>query len=80
MLEKLLQKLFESYDADKSGELDKEEIKKMINDTCTEMGIAKAEDEEINEMIVLFDTSGDGLFNFDETYDMIAPFIELQME
>ena len=80
MLEKLLQTLFAAYDADSSGQLDKEEIKKLIQDTCTEMGIAQAESEEIDEMIKLFDTSGDGLFDFNETYDMIAPFIELQME
>lgn len=80
IFEKLLKQLFEAYDADNSGELDKEEIKKLINDTCSEMGCAQAEDSEIDEMVKLFDTSGDGLFNFDETYDMIAPFIELQME
>lgn len=75
MLEKLLQQLFAAYDADNSGQLDKTEIKKLVQDTCTEMGIPQAEEEEIDEMIKLFDDTGDGLFDFDETYDMIAPFI-----
>lgn len=79
-LENLLKKFFAFYDADQSGYLDKDEIQKLMNDACIEMGIQQAEEEEVNEMIKFYDESGDGKFDFDETYDMIAPFVEDQIE
>merc|ERR1712176_1454596 len=79
-LENMLKVMFTAYDDDGSGTLEREEIGKLINDTCVELGIPEPDNDEIDEMIKFYDDSGDGKFDFDEVYDMIAPFVEDQME
>lgn len=76
----MLQVMFTAYDDDGSGTLEREEIGKLINDTCVELGIPEPDNDEVDEMIKFYDDSGDGKFDFDEVYDMIAPFVEDQME
>jgi Ca2+-binding EF-hand superfamily protein len=74
-VEPLLRKLFDCYDADGSGELDKGEISCLLADTCKELDIPNLSDKDLDELINFCDDSGDGQFNFDELYDMVAPIL-----
>jgi len=78
-LEVLLRKLFDHYDADGSGEMDREEIADLLKDTCKELDIPMLSEEDLNELINYCDDSGDGLFNFEELFDMVAPILEEEM-
>lgn len=68
--------LFDNYDADGSGNLDRDEIIKLLGDTCKELDIPQMADEDVDALIVECDDSGDGEFDFDELYDMVAPILE----
>jgi Ca2+-binding EF-hand superfamily protein len=48
---------------DKNGYLDKEEIKKSLNETF--MGAFDVDDDMINEIINMMDTNKDGKIKFD---------------
>lgn len=78
-LEVLLRKLFDHYDADGSGEMDREEIADLLKDTCKELDIPMMSEEDLTELINYCDDSGDGLFNFEELFDMVAPILEEEM-
>jgi len=78
-LEVLLRKLFEHYDEDGSGELDRDEISNMLTDTCKELDIPMMSEDDLTELINYCDDSGDGLFNFEELFDMVAPILEEEM-
>ncbi|GFN75355.1 calmodulin [Plakobranchus ocellatus] len=59
-----LQRLFDKYDADKSGYLDKNELRKIL-----ELTGHKFTDSEIEKVLKMADTSGDGKVSFDEFLD-----------
>lgn len=72
-LEIMMENLFREYDADGSGNLDRDEIIKLLADTCKELDITPMADEDVDELIAECDESGDGEFDFDELYDMVSP-------
>lgn len=59
-----LKSLFDKFDTDKSGFLDKNELRKVM-----EFSGHKFTDSEINDILVGADKSGDGKISFDEFLD-----------
>ena len=78
-LREIVQKAFDLYDADKSGYLEKEEIKKLLNDACGELGAPPITDQQLDEVIKTVDDNGDGKFSFDELYTVIGPILKQQL-
>ena len=71
--------MFDHYDADGSGEMDRGEITDLLTDTCKELDIPMMTEEDLDELVAYCDDSGDGLFNFEELFDMVAPILEEEM-
>ena len=78
-LRDIVQKAFDLYDADKSGFLEKDEIKKLLNDACGELGAPPITDQQLDEVIKTVDDNGDGKFSFEELYTVIGPIIKSQL-
>lgn len=84
-LDKIVKKAFSLYDTDKSGYLEREEIKKMFNDVVGDRKIFSDEfgkfmarisgsrmtEEQLDESIKKIDENGDGKFSFEEIYKII---------
>merc|ERR1712072_683839 len=56
-LETIVKKAFELYDTDKSGFLEREEIKKLLNDACAELGAPAITDAQLDEVIKMLTTT-----------------------
>merc|ERR1712111_42639 len=72
-LETIVKKAFELYDTDKSGFLEREEIKKLLNDACAELGAPAITDAQLDEVIKTVDDNGDGnslSMNFSRLLDL----------
>ena len=78
-LRDIVQKAFDLYDADKSGFLEKDEIKKLLNDACSELGAPPITDQQLDEVIKTVDDNGDGKFSFEELYTVIGPILKSQL-
>ena len=78
-LETIVQKAFELYDTDKSGFLEKGEIKNLLNDSCAELGAPAITDAQLDEVMKTVDDDADGRFNFDELFKVIGPILEQQL-
>ena len=74
-LKAIVKDSFEKYDEDKSGYLEREEIRKLLDDVCEEVGAPAIDDKNLEEAIVAADANGDGKFNCDELFSLIAPII-----
>merc|ERR1712118_158267 len=78
-LETIVKKAFELYDTDKSGYLEREEIKKLLNDACGELGAPAITDAQLDEVIKTVDDNNDGKFSFEELFKVIGPILEQQL-
>ena len=78
-LKTIVEKAFKLYDADESGFLEREEIKKLLNDACGELGAPPITDAQLDEVIKTVDDNGDGKFSFDELFKVIGPILEQQL-
>jgi Ca2+-binding EF-hand superfamily protein len=75
----ILQQAFVVYDVDKSGFLERPEIKKLLNDACTGLGAPPITDSLLDEVIKTVDDNGDGKFSFNELFKVLGQIIEHQM-
>ena len=78
-LKDIVRKAFDLYDADKSGYLEREEIKKLLNDACGELGAPPITDQQLDEVIKTVDDNGDGKFSFEELFVVIGPILQQQL-
>ena len=78
-LEDIVRKAFDLYDTDKSGYLEREEIKKLLNDACAELGAPTITDAQLDEVIKTVDDNGDGKFSYEELLKVIGPILEQQL-
>ena len=75
-IEKIVQKFFEIYDTDQSGELERDEIKILLNDAVKEMGAPPITEKELDETIKTVDENGDGVLQLHEVYKILGPMIQ----
>ena len=64
--------LFQQYDADGSGELEKPEIELLFNDACVKLGAKPISNVQLNEIIKTVDANRDGKFNVSELKEIIG--------
>ena len=71
-----VQMAFELYDTDKSGSLEREEVYKLLNDACAELGAPAITEAQLDEVITTGDDDGNKKFSFDELFKVIGPILE----
>ena len=78
MIEKTVEKMWEEYDTDGNGYLDKEEAMKLIKNTMVEMSseVKNAEDDTIEEAFNQFDADGNGRIAKNEMANFIRKLVE----
>lgn len=62
----LMDELFQKYDTDKSGYLDKLEIIEMLKDTYRDIGATFLSQSHLQDIMNTIDQNGDGKFSYDE--------------
>jgi Ca2+-binding EF-hand superfamily protein len=62
----LMDELFQKYDTDKSGHLDKLEIIEMLKDTYRDIGATFLSQSHLQDIMNTIDQNGDGKFSYDE--------------
>ena len=72
----MIKKCFELYDADKSGFLEKGEIRTLINDLMAELNAPNVTDDILDKIIASVDENNDGKFDFGEFFQIINPIIK----
>merc|ERR1712050_1010 len=75
----IIEQAFKLYDEDQSGFLEFEEIKKLMNDACGELGAPAITDEQLKSVIEAVDENGDGKFSLDELSKIIEPILTEQL-
>ncbi len=66
-----MQDIWDSYDNDGSGTLDKEEARKFVGQTLTDTGTGSFSDAEFDECFNQFDKNGDGVISKGEMVQFI---------
>ena len=74
-LEKIIKGCFEFVDENKTGFLEKGEIKRTADETCTQLKLPKLDDAEINALIAKYDTDADHKFDLAETTAWLKPLL-----
>lgn len=69
-------KAFEVYDADDSGVLEYNEIRRLIFDLYMELGLPELTDHQLNGMIQTIDSDDDATISFDELIKVLYPILE----
>ena len=73
MLKKHMEDIWDEYDTDNNGQLDREEFKTYINDTLDDVGTgdSKISDEEFNKLYDEFDADQNGTISKDEMFEFV---------
>jgi Ca2+-binding EF-hand superfamily protein len=79
-IEEIVKKAFEIYDTDKSGFLERDEIKKLLDDACGELGADEITESQLDAVIQTVDANNDGKFSFDELNQIIGPILRQNNE
>jgi len=79
-MKEIIRRAFEAYDANGSGYLEKEEIRRMLDDACKELGTPMISDAHVEKIIDVIDVNKDGKLSIDEVSASIQPILEKQME
>lgn len=74
-IEEIVRKAFEIYDTDKSGFLERDEIKKLLDDACGELGADEITEKQLDAVIQTVDVNNDGKFSFEELNQIIGPIL-----
>lgn len=72
-LKQMIQDTFISYDSDSSGLLDMEEIRLLIKDFYSQLKCDPISEAKITNLCNKYDTDQNGLFSFEELFNMIGP-------
>mmetsp|Transcript_837 Transcript_837/g.615 ORF Transcript_837/g.615 Transcript_837/m.615 type:complete len:86 (-) Transcript_837:112-369(-) len=78
-LHTIVNKAFEKHDKEMSGCLEREEVKKVLDYACAELGASAITDAQLDEIIKTVDDDGDGKYMFDELFKVIGPILEQQL-
>ena len=71
---------FDSVDTDKSGEIDKDELAKVMEGISKDLGVAPPTSAEINEVLVHLDSDKSGKIDFDEFVVLIKDVLTAMSE
>jgi Ca2+-binding EF-hand superfamily protein len=72
--------VFQVVDTDNSGQIDKEELGKAINQFAEEFGLSPIDDDSINKVFTSLDTDQSGKLSIDEFKVFVRKTLELLLE
>jgi hypothetical protein len=72
----MVKQAFNQYDLDKSGFLEHEEIKKLLNDANSQSGGQSMSNLQIEQIIRTVDNNGDGMFSEEELFCALEPIVK----
>ena len=75
-IKEIIRKAFQAYDEDCSGFLERQEIRRLLDDACMEFGTPMVSDEHLDNIIEAVDDNGDGMFSTDELTELFQPILE----
>ena len=75
-IKEIIRKAFQAYDEDCSGLLERQEIRRLLDDACMEFGAPMVSEEHLDNIINVVDVNGDGVFSVDELTELIQPILE----
>lgn len=78
-LSKIVKHAFDFYDADKSGDLDPEELEKLQNDICDALELPALTKEQLEEALYIQDENGDGEIQYEELLENIGRINDILM-
>jgi Ca2+-binding EF-hand superfamily protein len=67
---------FDSVDTDKSGQIDAEELEKVMSQIASDMGVLPATKEDVIEVLQHLDADNSGKISFDEFKVLIRDVLE----
>ena len=79
-IKEIIKRAFVAYDANNTGYLEKDEIRKLLDDACKELGTPIISDSHMEKIIDVIDVNKDGKFSIDELSSSIFPILEKQLE
>lgn len=71
---------FDSVDTDKSGQIDAEELEKIMNQIATDMGAEPPTKEDVKEVLDHLDTDHSGQIDFKEFSVLIRDVLQAMLE
>ena len=71
---------FDSVDTDKSGQIDAQELEKVMSQISLDMGAEPPSSEEVLEVLNHLDTDKSGKIDFDEFKGLIRDVLEAMIE
>ena len=79
-LRKVAKVAFESVDIDKSGQIDSQELSKVMEGISNDLGVAPPSKEEVMEVLKHLDTDHSGKIDFDEFIVLIKDILTAMAE
>jgi len=77
VFEGMMKDLFKIVDKDGSGTLDKYELRNLLSEFCKKIGIPFPKEDDINDLLMGFDTDGDvDVLNYPEFKDVVHRIIK----
>ena len=66
---------FEKYDKNQNGYLEIDEVRMLMDDTCTELGQDLMTDEQLEKVFKSLDANKDGKLSFEELFRLVGPLL-----
>lgn len=79
LVKTLIKKAFTEYDVDGSGFLERPEMRRFLDDSCKEVGVALVNEQYLDKIITNFDIDKDSRVSLKEFSEMVKPLIEKQL-
>lgn len=77
ILQKVTKSAFDAVDKDKSGYLEANELKEVMQNVANDIGTKAPTDEEVNDVLKELDTNQDGKISLDEFQVLIKQVLEI---
>lgn len=79
-IKRVAKEIFNLYDDNDSGYLERAEIKQIWTDLMTELGKGMVPEDQLDQLITKYDTNGDGEFSMAEVKELLTPIIKQELK
>jgi hypothetical protein len=79
-IKRVAKEIFNLYDDNDSGYLERAEIKQIWTDLMNELGKGRVPEDQLDQLITKYDINGDGEFSMAEVKGLLTPIIEQELK
>jgi len=79
LVKSLIKKAFAEYDIDGSSYLERNELRKFVDDSCKEVGLQQVSEVQLDKILHSIDHDKDGKVSLAEFSELLKPMIEQQL-